>query len=371
MVSSVPVKPLLASTYPGYDGAARHRIFTASNLTFAYHISEWPRFSAQELAVSSFGEGLKRERDKKKITLDQVAVSTKISVRMLRAIEDEKFDQLPGGIFNKGFVRAYARHLGMDDEKAVADYLVASSPVAQGAPEDLELRAMAEQKQKERQRQASLKKDFPWGTVAAVLLLVALGFSIWGVMSGRESQSGKANIESLATPSPKVQSNPAIATPAAAASTTAIVNAKPLTPEVKADTSEDGSEMEVTTRHFPEGVPVKPVGPPATKAGSFTLLVTAQENSWLSIKADGKTIFTGTLIAPGVQLVHATDSIELRAGNLGGLEIDFNGKRLPPQGVSGQARTLTFRSNGLEPAKPSGSPETTLSPPTESSQNRD
>src|SRR5512142_1245133 len=108
--------------------------------------------SAQELAVSSFGDGLKQEREKKKITLDQVAVSTKISVRMLRAIEDEKFDQLPGGIFNKGFVRAYARYLDMDEEKAVADYLAAATPASDAVPEDLELRAMAEQKAKERQR---------------------------------------------------------------------------------------------------------------------------------------------------------------------------------------------------------------------------
>lgn len=322
--------------------------------------------------MSSFGEGLKRERENKKITLDQVAVSTKISVRMLRAIEDEKFEQLPGGIFNKGFVRAYARHLGMDEDKAVADYLAATTPSTQTPAEDLELRAMAEQKQKERQRQASLKKDFPWGSVAAVLLLVALGFSIWGVISGRDNQTEKASVKSPAVPASQAESSAPTAKVTPVAPTAAPANAKPQrTPEVKSDTSEDDGEMDVTTRHLSETIPVKPVVPAAAKAGSFTVLVTAQENSWLSIKADGKTIFTGTLIAPGVQLVHATDSIELRAGNLGGLEIDFNGKRLPPQGVSGEAKTLTFGSDGLEPSTPSGSQESTTSPMTESSQNRE
>jgi hypothetical protein len=44
---------------------------------------------------------------------------------MLRAIEEEHFDQLPGGVFNKGFVRAYARQVGLDEEEAITDYLAA------------------------------------------------------------------------------------------------------------------------------------------------------------------------------------------------------------------------------------------------------
>src|SRR6267154_2131827 len=44
---------------------------------------------------------------------------------MLRALEDEHFDQLPGGVFNKGFVRAYARQVGLDEEETITDYLAA------------------------------------------------------------------------------------------------------------------------------------------------------------------------------------------------------------------------------------------------------
>lgn len=322
--------------------------------------------------MSSFGEGLKKEREKKKITLDQVAVSTKISVRMLRAIEEEKFDQLPGGIFNKGFVRAYARYLSLDEEKAVADYLSASAPpAAQAPPQDLELRAMAEQKEKERQRQASLKKDFPWGAVAVALLLVAFGFSIWGVMAGRETQSQKSAVKSAPVPITRTEVNSAAA-PAPPATTPTPVAAKPQIPrEVNTDASEDDGEMEVTTRHLSDTTPLSTTGPPASNSASFTLLVTARENSWLSITADGKAIFSGTLIAPGVQLVRATNSIVLRAGNLGGLEIDFNGKRLAAQGVSGEAKTLTFHSDGLEPVPAPHAQDAAKSASTESTQNRE
>jgi len=72
--------------------------------------------------VPSFGERLKKEREKRGMTLEDVSGATKISVRNLRALEQEKFDQMPGGIFNRGFVRAFAKHLGLDDDQVVADY---------------------------------------------------------------------------------------------------------------------------------------------------------------------------------------------------------------------------------------------------------
>src|SRR5882757_9612188 len=74
-------------------------------------------------ALGEFGEKFRKEREKKNFSLDDVAGVTKIGVRMLRAIEEEDFDRLPGGVFNKGFIRTFAKHLGMNDEKAVADYL--------------------------------------------------------------------------------------------------------------------------------------------------------------------------------------------------------------------------------------------------------
>ncbi len=75
--------------------------------------------------MGSFGERLEQERTKRGVTLKDMADATKISARMLRALETEDFDKLPGGIFNRGFVRAYARHLGLDPEAAVADYISA------------------------------------------------------------------------------------------------------------------------------------------------------------------------------------------------------------------------------------------------------
>jgi len=75
--------------------------------------------------VGAFGEKLRQQRERRGLSLDAISTSTKISTRMLRAIEDEHFDQLPGGVFNKGFVRAYARQVGLDEEEVITDYLAA------------------------------------------------------------------------------------------------------------------------------------------------------------------------------------------------------------------------------------------------------
>lgn len=73
--------------------------------------------------MGEFGDKFRKAREKKELSLDDVSNVTKISTRMLQAIEEENFEQLPGGVFNRGFIRAYAKHLGLDSEDAVNDYL--------------------------------------------------------------------------------------------------------------------------------------------------------------------------------------------------------------------------------------------------------
>jgi cytoskeletal protein RodZ len=74
--------------------------------------------------MSSFGEELKRERELRQISLREVSEATKISFRYLEALEQNDFTHLPGGVFNKGFVRAYAEYIGIDPEAMVNAYLL-------------------------------------------------------------------------------------------------------------------------------------------------------------------------------------------------------------------------------------------------------
>ena len=74
--------------------------------------------------MSSFGEELRRERELRQITLREISESTKISLRYLEGLEKNDFRHLPGGVFNKGFVRAYAQYIGVDPETMVNAYLL-------------------------------------------------------------------------------------------------------------------------------------------------------------------------------------------------------------------------------------------------------
>src|SRR5277367_3713354 len=75
--------------------------------------------------MSDFGETLRREREARGVALEAITKVTKISNRHLLALEQEQFDVLPGGVFNKGIVRGYARVVGLNEEEWVQRYLSA------------------------------------------------------------------------------------------------------------------------------------------------------------------------------------------------------------------------------------------------------
>jgi len=72
----------------------------------------------------TFGEELRRERELRQISLREIAHATKIDLRRLEALEQNDFSRLPGGLYNRGFVRAYCDHIGLDAESMVNAYLL-------------------------------------------------------------------------------------------------------------------------------------------------------------------------------------------------------------------------------------------------------
>ena len=98
-----------------------------------------PRRSAP--AATGVGERLARERRARGLTLQQIADSTKIGLRYLEALESEHFDRLPGGVFARGYVRAYASAVGLDPEATVEKYL-AHRPAADAPDDDATLDAL-------------------------------------------------------------------------------------------------------------------------------------------------------------------------------------------------------------------------------------
>lgn len=80
-----------------------------------------------------FGDHLRRERELRGVTIEEVAAATRISPRFLEAIENEQWDRLPGGAFNRGFIRSVARYLGLDEESMVAEYALETKGLNQSA----------------------------------------------------------------------------------------------------------------------------------------------------------------------------------------------------------------------------------------------
>ena len=117
--------------------------------------------------MSSFGEELRKQRELRQITLQEIAKTTKVNLRFLEALERDDFDTLPGGLFTRGFIRAYASHLGLDPEAMVNAYLY---QIGQARTEE-HPRA---QPRLQRDRRVSLRPSPPaWSLAAAALLFTA------------------------------------------------------------------------------------------------------------------------------------------------------------------------------------------------------
>jgi cytoskeleton protein RodZ len=305
-------------------------------------LNNWPwRFRAQENSqVASFGAQLRQEREKQKVTLDDISLTTKISTRMLHALEEEHFDQLPGGIFNKGFIRAYARCLGMDEEQVIADYLATISPPGTKSENDDQAPVLEPPSREEFREKNDGPSSLPWGALAAALLVVALGFTAWSVYS-RESQK-----ETPASTTPPANStNPSPA---------AVVDRSP-SPTDSAATAElvkPGSQPTPTPPATPPVSSADQSPHPTPRPEGFVVVIKAREDSWLSVSIDGEVSTHGILTAAAEKSVRAAHEVTIKAGNIGALDFEFNGQKLPLQGGSGEVKTLTFDAHGLRPPAP-------------------
>jgi len=302
--------------------------------------------------MASFGDRLKKEREQKGITLDDIALNTKIGTRLLRALEEEKFDQLPGGIFNKGFVRAYARHVGIDEDQAIADYMTAvggvelkvmpESQVAAPPPERSSepvpaSRIHVVREEREREPAAAI----PWGLLAIALLLIALAFASWSYYHREQ----RMNQNRQSQPQVEGADAPASGTPVETATASpADKSTHPMVPVQPA-----GSQFPSAARAVQQAATLTTaaMGTP----GTFAVLLKASEESdecWVSITVDGNSPYEATLVGPIQKLIVAKNEVVVKAGNVGALDFFFDGKKLPTQGEYSKVKTLTFHSDGLQ-----------------------
>lgn len=135
---------------------------------------------------SHFGDALRGERQRRSVSLEDIAQTTKVTVRSLQALESEAFDQLPGGILGKGIVRSYVRCLGLDEKEWVARFLDATgqNTEAAGLPNQDWVNFALNVSTNRVREQSNLRMRW-LGVVALLLLLVGLGWMVWGFVHQR------------------------------------------------------------------------------------------------------------------------------------------------------------------------------------------
>ena len=320
--------------------------------------------------MGELGQKFRKAREAKELSFDDVSNVIKISPRMLKAIEEEQYDQLPGGVFNKGFIRAYAKHLGLDPEEAVNEYLAyireeqlkaqqawqaerpvetrssagksagssrsksAESPVGIEELPGLQLPRAKDVRSAHKKFLPRSSSDFPWRLVAAAAVAAVLGLFLW-IRHSRAPQTlaAKSNPSAVTAPTPSA----APIVPAQSSSLTS----QPLHPAAAAQSNEQSSDVSVHN-----------IGKPLAKstdqpASSLSLVVRASEDSWISVRADGQSVAAETLIAPADSTFHASREIVVKVGNAGGVNFVLGGKEIPPQGAEGEVKTIVFDAQGM------------------------
>ena len=241
------------------------------------------------MARGNFGERLKRERELREVTPNEIVVATRISLRFLDALENEDWDKLPGGIFNRGFVRAIARYLGLDEENLLAEYDLAhgdQSAEALPSPEN------------------RIPSPPRWMAAAFVLgvLIILAGLVTAGVYGWRRFSAHRRAKQSSA---------------------------------VSAQTNPSAQAASFVSGH-----------PPA----ALDLSVSTSSVTRVRVLADGKLILDAEMRAGETRRFSAEIAFEVTAADSSAVLLELNGQAMPPIGSPGASGTIVLSQKDLRPA---------------------
>ena len=242
--------------------------------------------------------------------LDEIAAHTRISAEMLEALEQDRLDELPGGVFTVSFVRQYCRFIGVGEEFAVAKLKQAAqaepeTPFSDSVDESRDplLAKGAWDRVKEEFAYASARYGAPALNVTFGLALVLgglFGYQAWEERSDR------------------------IATEQAAAAQSAERRALAARQNVESFTATARPRMPIE------------------------LELEIVETVWVRAMADGERVLEAILRPGDRRPIFAEQEVALRVGNAGGILLALNGEPLPPIGPRGQVRRVTVTPEGMQ-----------------------
>lgn len=245
------------------------------------------------MARGNFGERLKREREMREVSVDELTKATRISVRFIEALENENWERLPGGVFGRGFVRTIARYLGLDEEALLGEYDLArseKSPAATAKPEE------------------RIPSPPTWVPVAAVLVLILFVFGLFyaGRYGWRRYTAHRhANSSSLTS----LPTQPA---PLDSSSGPASASSSVVTP--------------------------------------LDLSVSTSAATRVRVLADNILLLDTELPAGETRHFSADQQFEVSAGDSSAVLLELNGQAMPPLGAPGSSGTIVLSQKDLRQA---------------------
>jgi cytoskeletal protein RodZ len=309
--------------------------------------------------MESIGEFFRQVRETKGLTIDEVASKTRIRTDFVKALEDGNFAKLPDQVFARGFVRSYARSLGLDEDDAIHRFVQSA-----GAYYDKQVereRLKVRQAEEERKRQANRKAVAIAIGIAILTLIFLLSREQSSLLVRRSSSDLPASASKRTAPlTPESQDVPpsqqAEAVPPAP-------KTKPSEPPVVSAKASVGNNVEPVTSPASTASAVSELAAPASSSlgsdgplggislegsgatdGQLALDLEATELSWVVVQVDGGSP-QEALLRPGEKARwKGQDQFILTLGNAGGVKAELNGKPQKPFGQSGKvARDIVIK----------------------------
>jgi len=275
--------------------------------------------------MEPIGDYLKREREFRNISLEEISRTTKIRESILRAIEENQLDSIDSPVFVKGFLRAYATYVGLDPNDVVLRYEAFLKEEEEGP-------ASTAPKKKTDTTPGQWKSIY---IILPISLLVLCGFVLFLLIhdSGTLDSNKKPHPDKEPASVPAGQTEPESLTTAPALSA------------IEPDRPEDDSPQ---TSGSPPPVNPPPVHPqrsvlvPSETAPSIVIELRALEDTWMQLSIDGGPS-EEILLHPGEVISReGVDNIDMKIGNAGGVELFCNGKDMGRPGESGKVVHLSI-----------------------------
>ena len=274
-----------------------------------------------ERTSSGFGAKLREARERRGVTLRQIANATKISVGVLESLERNDISKLPGGIFGRAFVRSYAVEVGLDPEETIQDFIAQfpNDSVTAGHPAS-----------DQGEDHVAVESDrrtagtFVW--LIAVSVPIAAGLFYFSTL--RSAPAASEPTAATSAPAPASRPVPAAAAP---------VISEPAVPAA----GSSGAAPAVTTP-APVSAAAPPDAPPllaAPASTQLTVAVTAKRPCWVSATVDGRKAIERLLKAGEQQTVTVHSDMVLTAGDASAIALRFNGADARALGKAGEVVT--------------------------------